>query len=182
VISPADPVALVGCGHEGVELGPGQVGDFGPRAAFRRDGQDLRDEPGMLGMAQRRVVEEGVDGGQAGVPGAGAVVPLLLQMVQEGADDRGAEVGQVQLGGLLAGPGMDEAQQEPPGVAVGGHRVRAGMTLADQPFGEKCLKGRGERAHARLPGIRSRRSAASASSSGTAETYQYVPAGSACPR
>lgn len=62
----------------------------------------MRDEPGVLGMAQRRVVEEGADGGQAGVPGAGAVVTLLLQVLQEGADDRGTSVT------VLAGWNPDE--------------------------------------------------------------------------
>ena len=87
----------------------------------------------MLGVAQRRVAEEGADGGQPGVAGAGAVVALVFEVVEEGADQRGVQVGEVELGGLLAGPVAHEAQQQAPGVPVGGDGVRAGVALADQP-------------------------------------------------
>src|SRR5215207_3910114 len=104
---------------------------------------------------------------------------------------------------------LDEAEQQPEGVAVGGDRVRAGLALADKPPGEERLHRRGQRTHrtalraraarrrrARSPVAnrnarsraprpsprRSRRSAARPSSSGAADRYQYVAAGSTCPR
>ena len=42
-------------------------------------------------------------------------------------------------------------EEEPERVAVGGHGVRAGTTLADEPLGEECLERRGERAHGSTP-------------------------------
>ena len=60
--------------------------------------------------------------------------------------------------------------------------MRAGVALADQPVREIRLQGRCERAHGLAPCARSRRSAASASSSGTASTYQYVEEGLPWPR
>jgi hypothetical protein len=74
----------------------------------------------------------------------------LLQIGEEAGDERGVEVGDVELAGLLADTGDGEAEQQPPGVAVGGNGVRAGAALADEPLGEVGLQGRGERAHACL--------------------------------
>jgi hypothetical protein len=102
-----------------------------------------------------------------------ALLPrLLLQVVQERSDHGGVEVGQVQLAWLLAHLVLHEAQQKPPGVPVGGDGVRAGVALAGQPFGEKRLEGWCERAHACIPRRWSRRPAARAGSSGTADKYQ----------
>ena len=41
--------------------------------------------------------EQGVDRGQAGVTGADAVAAFVFEMVEEAGDQRGVEVGQVQL-------------------------------------------------------------------------------------
>jgi hypothetical protein len=45
----------------------------------------------------RQVAVHGVDGGQAGVAGADAVVPVGFEMVEEGGDHVGVEVIEVQL-------------------------------------------------------------------------------------
>ena len=76
-------------------------------------------------------------------------------------------------GGLPVWP-AGEAEQQPPGVAVGGDGVRAGAALADEPVGEERLAGWGRaRLMARRPaGARSSRSAARASSSGVPDRYQ----------
>jgi hypothetical protein len=42
----------------------------------------------MFGMAQGRVAEQGPDRGQSGVAGAHAVLSLVLQMIEEGTDQR----------------------------------------------------------------------------------------------
>src|SRR3954453_16642898 len=135
----------------------------------------------MLGMAEGGVAEERADGGEARVAGAHAVAAFLLEVVQEAADERGVEVGQVELTGLFAGAVLRVAQHQPPGVTVGGDGIGAGMGLVDQPLGEERFQGRGEVAHEPAPMPRSRRSAARASSSGTAERYQKVWAGLVCP-
>ena len=52
---------------------------------------------GMLGMAKGRISEQRADRGKPGVAGAHAVLPLVLQVVEEGADQRGIEIVDVQL-------------------------------------------------------------------------------------
>jgi hypothetical protein len=60
---------------------------------------------------KRAVVEEGVHGREAGVAGAYAVAPGCLEMLEEGADDGGVEVFEVEFGRRLSLLLLDEAQQ-----------------------------------------------------------------------
>jgi len=62
---------------------------------------------------QCEVGEQGVDGRQAVVAAAGAVVPVLFEVVQECGDQRRVEVGDVQGAGCPAGLRGGEGQQEP---------------------------------------------------------------------
>src|SRR5256714_3054607 len=135
----------------------------------------------MFGCLKGRVTEQGVDGRQAGVAGGDRVGPFAFQMLEEGPDQRGVQIGDVELGRLDAGAAPNGGQQQPAGVPVGGDCVRAGPALAQQLVGEERLQDRGERAHDRCPNACSRRPAASARSSGTACRYQYVDFGSMWP-
>jgi len=42
----------------------------------------------MLGMSKRCVPEQRTDGGKSSVASARTILPLLLKMVEEGADER----------------------------------------------------------------------------------------------
>jgi hypothetical protein len=106
---------------------------------------------GVLGVLQGRVAEHGVDGGEPGVAGARAVAAVVFEVVQERADQRRVQVGEVELARLPPGAPGGEGQQQPPGVAVGGYGLRAGLPLAGQPVGEERLQRRGERGHGRCP-------------------------------
>ena len=126
------------------------------------------------GMAERSEPEHGVQRGEAGVAGADGVGALGLEVIQEGADELGVEILELQPGRRPAGLLRGEGQEQLEGVPVGGHGVRAGLALADQPQREVGLEGGGELGHGRYLRARSSRAAARASSSGTAETYQKV--------
>ena len=112
-------------------------------------------------MTERGVSEQRVDRGEAGVAGAGAVAALVLEVVEKRGDQRRVQIGDIELGWLAAQALGGEAQQQLERVAVGGDRVRAGASLADQPVGEERLHGRRERAHRRPPWERSSLPAAS---------------------
>ena len=107
----------------------------------------------MLGVAESGVAEQRVDSGQPRVAGARAVVPVVAQVFQEGSDEVGVEVVQVQLAGCGAGAGLGEGQQQAEGVPVGGHGVAADLALGDQPVGEEGLQDRGEGGHG-VPPVR----------------------------
>ena len=148
-VAPACPAGLVRRGEQRVDLGGGQEGDDPLVGPLGRDRQHPLDERGVLGVAQGGVAEQRADRGQPHVAGPGAVAPLVLEVVQERADRGGVQVGQVELGGHLAGALVHEGEQQPQGVAVGGDGVRAGLALLDEPVGEERLQRRGDRGHDR---------------------------------
>ncbi len=159
-----------------------EVGDECGIKALGGDGQHALDDRGVFGVTQRGVAEQRVDRCQPGVAGADAVASPGLQVLQEGADQRGVEIGDLEAGGRLAGLLRGEGEQQLEGVAVGGDGVRAGLALADQPVGHVGLQGGGEAGHGCRSRCASRRCPARAISSGAADRYQKVCLGSACPR
>jgi hypothetical protein len=170
VVAPSDPVAAVRRVEQRVDFVFGEVGDDRAVEALGRHGEDPADERRVLGMAQRGEPEQRVDRRQPGVAGARAVAAVVFEVVEERLDQRRVEILDLELARLLAGALLGEGEQQPEGVAVCGDRVLAGALLVDQPLGEERLKDRGERAHDSEAS--SRRSAASASSSGAADRYQ----------
>src|SRR6202171_1504881 len=123
-----------------------------------------------------------MDRGEASIAGSYAVAPLVLQMGEERSDRRGVEVGGVEArrGDLLTVG--DESEEQPERVAVGGDGCRADLPLGEEAVGEKLLQGGSEGAHGSAPRNSSRRFPTMAKSSGAASRYQYVDAGSLCPR
>jgi hypothetical protein len=172
MVASAGPGEPVRCGQEGLYLGVGEVGDEGFVEASRRDRQHPLDERGMLGVAERGELEQGVDRGETGVAGAHAVAPLELEMVQERGDEGGVEVDQAQRGWWLRELLLREGQQQLHRVAVGRDRVGAGGALADQTVGEERLHGRGQRRGHDVCLTRSSRCKTACMSSGVAVRYQ----------
>jgi hypothetical protein len=132
----------------------------------------------VLGVTEGGIAEYGADGGEAGVAGARAVVPVAFEVVQEAADQRRVQVGDVELARLLPGAPGGERQEQAPGVAVGGDGLAAGVPLPGEPVREERLQHGCERGHGRSSHV-SRRRPAAAISSGDAVRYQYVAFGSA---
>jgi hypothetical protein len=98
-------------------------------------------------------------------------------VVEERADERGVQVGEIQRGGSLAQPLVGEGQQKPKRVAVGADGVIAGLALPDESVGEERLQGGGEGGHHSTDPIRPKRWATSCISSGVPVRYQYVFSG-----
>jgi hypothetical protein len=116
VVAPARPGrGVAGCEQRG-EFGLGEVADQVALVPFGRDGEHALDRCRVLGMTQGRVGEQRVDRCQPVVAGADAVVPVVLEVVQERGDERGVQIGDVQLAGLLAGLPGGELQQQAAGV------------------------------------------------------------------
>ena len=88
MVAAADEGGAVGCGQEGLDFGPVEEGDQRAVEALVGDGEDALDEGGVLGVTEGGEVEEGVDGGEAGVAGAGRVAANSLQVGQEVAGVR----------------------------------------------------------------------------------------------
>ena len=167
-VAPSFPTARVGGGEQRLGFVVGEEGDDGLVVSLLGDGEHPGDQLGVFGVAESGVAEQGPDGGEAVVAGPGRVVPVSFQMRQEGADDVGADVVEAQSARGLAGSFGHEAQQQPEAVSVGGDGGRAGLTLADETFGEEPLQGRGEQAHRVAAWAASSRAAAWPNNSGVA--------------
>src|SRR5690348_8885488 len=183
-VAAAVPGLAAGGRDQRVDLLGGEVADDRPLAAPRRDRQDLADHGGVLRRLRGRVLEQRVDRGQAGVACGAAVPPLVFQVVKERAHQGRVQVGEAEPAGRLASLVAGKGEQEPECVAVGGDGIRAGLLLPGQPVGEEALQDGSEVGHdAACPScpVGSSLAAARPRSSGTAERYQYVDFGSACP-
>ena len=102
------------------------------------------------GMASTRAMsaaKQRMDGGQSGVAAAHAVATLVLEVVQERADQLRVEIFEVKKRRCPACLPGRKHQQQSQGVAVGGNGVRAGALLPGEAVGEECLQGRGQRGH-----------------------------------
>src|SRR5438128_10242066 len=181
-VASTDPAGAVGTGKQRVDLRSSQEGDQRLVSPLGRNGQHPLDHRSVLGVEERSKAEQGMHGGEADVAGGHGIAPLGLEVVQEGADERGVQIVQVELSGRPPRLVTGEAEQQPEGVAVCSYGVRARLALADKPLSEECLQGWSERAHTGCLSDWSRRVAARDSNSGVADKYQYVQAGAACPR
>ncbi len=183
VISPPGPGVPVGCCDDGIELGADQKADFGPLAAFGGYGQHSGDELGVLGVAQGAIVKERADGGQAGVSGAGTVVTFLLEVIQEGADGGGIEIGQVQPGWLFCLSGHTGSAAATARRPLGSDGAVSRMSFVDQPLGEEHLLRVGaRRSCSHHHGTRLAAQRPSRSRFAVGRMYQYVVACSALTR
>jgi hypothetical protein len=170
VIAPPGARGGVRCGEQRGGFGLGEVGDGLAVGPFGRDGHDALDDGCVVEVAQCREAEQRVDRGQPGVAGADAVAAVVFEVVEERADQRRVEVGDLERGGLPAGLAGCEGQEQPERVAVGRDGVRAGSSLAGQVVGEERLDGGRERGHRVCSSWDAwSRPAARASSSGAAD-------------
>lgn len=96
VASPC-PGRSIGASEQRVTFLFGQEGNKPSVKALWRDGEYPLDHRGMFRMAKRSEAEQRADRGQPGITGAHAIVPLALEVVEEGADERCIEMVDVQL-------------------------------------------------------------------------------------
>jgi hypothetical protein len=139
-----------------------------------------RDAEHALGDCDRRrirsrdMMKEGADRCEPSIARADAVVTLLLQVVEEGEHDIPVQILESKAAGRLALPFSSEDQKKSQRIPIGGHGVRAGLALSNQPLAEEGLEQVAERGtwlepHGCSPwSARSQRSAANPSSSGVA--------------
>ena len=138
-VATAFPARLVGRVDQREAFLGGEERDLPLLVTLGRDRQHLRDHARVLRVTQRRVFEERPDRREPQVPGPRRVVTVGLEMIKERRDQRFVEVVPVELGGLLAGRVLGEAEQQPERVAVGRDRSRAGLQLPGQAVGEERL-------------------------------------------
>ncbi len=182
VVAAPDPGRSVGSREQRCDLGFGEVADQRAVKALGWDRENALDAGGVFWVAQRGKTKQRMDRCEPGVARPRAVVAVALEVVKERGDQPGVEVADVQRRRLLSCLAFNEAQEQAHRVAVAGDGVRADLALADEMLGEERLQRGSQSAHRRASRCCSRRSPANAISSGAADKYQYVAAGSICPR
>jgi hypothetical protein len=88
MVAPSGPGRAIGCAEQRIEFRFDQESDEPSVETLAWDGKHALDYGGMLGMSKRGVSEQRTDGGKSSVAGARTIFPLLLKMVEEGADER----------------------------------------------------------------------------------------------
>jgi hypothetical protein len=122
-VAPAGPGGLVARLEESVEFGFGEVGEEVALGPFGRDGEHPLDRRGVFGIVEGEVGEQRVNGCQAVVACCGRIVPIGLEVVQEGGDERRVEIGDIEGAGRPPGPLGSEAEKQSERHLVGGDGV-----------------------------------------------------------
>src|SRR6185437_3906111 len=102
----------------------------------------------------------------------GSTAALLLNTAEEGANQLGVEICEVEFAGVFVQLALGKGQQQSKGVSVRGQGVSADLTLRHQSLGEEALQDRRQSrgsVHVEPPQRRSRRIAACCISSGCAD-------------
>lgn len=172
MVAPPNPDGAVRASNQGVHFVLGEVSDKSPVGPLGWDSEYALYKSSVFRVKVGSKAKQGPYSGQTCVAGADADTPLVFQVREEGPDHGSIDIGNVQVVRRRIGLLVDEAEQQTDSVSIGGHRVRTGLALSDEPFREERLEQRGEPAHRGTFQPSSRRSAASSKSSGTPERYQ----------
>jgi hypothetical protein len=91
-VPPACPGAEIRCRQQGIDLRTGEEGNLRPIIPLAGDRENPLDCGAAARLVQGSVLEKGTDRCQPAIAAAGAIVPILLEVVQEGAHKRGVEI------------------------------------------------------------------------------------------
>ena len=143
--------ACVRCIQQSLQLVAGKIADKGLIGLLHRDRMD----PARLVEARRHPVfeeaEERVDRGEPGIARSHRVAALVLQMLQEGQDQRRVEPLDLDLRGLDLEPVGSEAEQELEALCIRLASVLARSALLGQMLAQEASEIGGERGHAAPP-------------------------------
>ena len=92
VIAPTSPGVAIGRGEQRLDFGFGEERDQRFLEPLGRDREHAADRFGVFGVFERCVVEQRADRGEPGVAGADAVAAVVLEVIEERADQRRVEI------------------------------------------------------------------------------------------
>lgn len=136
-VTAANPLGEIGSFEQGCDVALVQKLDGFALMSLVGDGKDTLAVERVRRLIHCDITEERVQRRQSHIPGARAVAPVALQVVEELADEGGVEVFESECAGLFAQTLRREAQQESKAIAVAGDGVRTGSPLREEPLGEE---------------------------------------------
>ena len=96
MIASSKPGTAIGSGQQCLDFDTSQEIDFAAKVSLVRDSEDALEVSAAFRIMKAGELAERADGGQAQVAGSLRVIAPLLDVVQEGADEVGIEIGQLQ--------------------------------------------------------------------------------------
>ena len=105
----------------------------------------------MFGVPQRRVREQRSDRGEAQVPGAGAVVPVVFEVSKNAVIVAASRSAQSSCARGRPWRLLGEGDEQPHRVSIDGDRSRADPALLDEAVGEEALHRRRDQCHRPAP-------------------------------
>jgi len=152
----AVPPAGCGCGIRGLkqrlDFLTFEMGDGRDVMALHRHGVHLLRQIEAGRHAVFEISEERLDRREPHIAGAGGVVPLCLEMIEEGEEQFRREMFDHDRAGSGTEPIGCEAEQQHEAVGIAGHGMTAGIALARQVFAKERAETRSELGHdATLP-------------------------------
>jgi hypothetical protein len=93
VVTTAEPDLAIGCGEQRFLLGPTKRGDELSLGLLGRDSKNPLARGAARGLLKRYEAKERVDRSEPGVSRSNAVMPLLLEVLEERDHEGGVEVG-----------------------------------------------------------------------------------------
>jgi hypothetical protein len=136
VAAPA-PSAKVWRGEKRFDLGGGEKCNRPTHEALARYGEYALCQAAVLWGMQGDVTEEGVNRGEPHVAASGAVAAVLLQVIEEGSEERRIQIVEGQIGRRLSQSLLCVVQEQTKGIAVARNGVCAGLALSHEPIGEE---------------------------------------------
>jgi len=144
-IPSTDPRGDVGRREQRVDFRTCQIRDGPSFVPLDGDRQNPAAAVEMRGLADGHVVTEGVDCSEADIACTRRVAPVLLDMIEKRADERGVQVVEGQARGRLAESLLHKPEQQPKRVAIRRNGMGTRPLLADEPFRKEALQQTGDR-------------------------------------
>ena len=97
MVAATGPRGAVGRGEQSVDFDVGQKSYQPTRAALGRNREDAGNDGGLIGMFQRGVAEQGMDGRQPRIASPHGVCTVAFEVLEEPPDEWRIEIAELQL-------------------------------------------------------------------------------------
>src|SRR5690606_5719833 len=131
MVAAADPVCSIGCGEDRVDLRARQEMDLALLGELAGYGEDALYLPAARRLLESEKAEESPYRGEPEVAGRDPDRPVYFEIVEEGDDEGGIDIGEIELRRRLPERTLGVAEQKSERVPVGCDRVLADAALVD---------------------------------------------------
>jgi hypothetical protein len=136
------PSGKIGRRQKGVDLFPIEKFDGPPFVAFGGHRQDSLTKQRMGRLLECHVSKEGMNRSQADISGPGAILTVVLEMIEEITNEGHVQVLDREIRGCFTEPFFCKMQEETEGIAIPRYCIGACSLLSKQSICKECLQQR----------------------------------------